>query len=287
MNKKLSIITGLIILFLLLALISGCKPYDVKEDDEKRFIKPTSDTKSPVISYEVIGGLMTHKEEMNIFLNGKVEYNLELVKDKYFRTASISKEELDRLIKLFNDNNFISFKDSYGSRVPVADARKTIIEFKEKRVSVESSAQIPKELEEIKQEVVKKAEWFKSLLPELEFTKVKGKCSVEVGSGSTNIELRDSNIVFTGKINTANPCYELSANIETNQDILNPKQGVITVTINSSPSRDLCIQCTGVVEFSGRITNLSGMEKYKVIIKSKDIVIGENELQMPFVSFKP
>lgn len=239
----------------------------------------------PVIIYQVTGGLIAQKEEMKIF-EERIDHSLSIINNIYFRTADISKEELDNLIELFSENNFTSFDSSHESKVPVSDAQKTIIKFQDKEIIIQETAEIPKELEEIRRELAKKAEWFKSQLPKLEFLKGKGDCSLAAGGGEADIKLEDKDIIFQGRINTGNPCYNLSADLETKEDIFSPETGILTVFIDSSPSDKICIQCAGSVEFSGKITNLSGMTKYKVLIKTGDTIIAEKEIDMPIKVFR-
>lgn len=301
MNKKVLTIwiTAFVVLVVFISgYVKQITQIDVLIQDET---KP-----NPIITYQITGGLAAYKEEMIIFSDGRIDYSLraEASKNDNFRTANISKEELDRLIKLFFDNKFTSFNDSYGSIMPVSDAQKTVITFNfkgmdpndprllysesviSKQVTIEATAEILQELEEIKQGLAKKAEWFKPLLPKPEFSQGKGDCSIDISkAGNADIKLEAQDIIFQGRINTGNPCHDLSVKIETKEDIFNPETGILTIIIDSFPSGKICIQCAGSVEYSGKITNLSGMSKYKVIIKTDGTVIAEKEINIPITPF--
>jgi hypothetical protein len=110
---------------------------------------------------------------------------------------------------------------------------------------------------------------------EIKFFQGKGSCSLAVEQPEIN--LKDKEIIFRGKIGTGNPCYNLSATFDSRQSLSDPEVRILIIDIDSSPSEKICIQCAGSVEYFGKITNLSDAFKYKVLIRSGNTILGEKE----------
>lgn len=92
--------------------------------------------------------------------------------------------------------------------------------------------------------------------PKLEFTDSGGSC----GKGAPVIirEL-DSEILFSGSIQTPDPCYGLSAELEV-------KEGNrLIVHISKERREGMCAQCLASVNFSGKIFKLEPGE-YQVAV---------------------
>ena len=111
-------------------------------------------------------------------------------------------------------------------------------------------------------------------LPGMNFYSQNGSCA----GGNTsiaNISLWNGKVMFNGSVTTANPCYDLKAEMDYTVYSGNGHQNEITVTIDAISGLETgggCIECIGEVLFSGEIGPLDYGEYNVSIVYEKGTV---------------
>jgi hypothetical protein len=95
--------------------------------------------------------------------------------------------------------------------------------------------------------------------PVFEFLQGDANCGSQEGPQFAVI---NNDITFSGKIGASNPCFYLSAELNTEGNNLN----IIITSIGEEV--DMCVLCIGAVEYSGKISDLNS-GTYEVSIESK------------------
>lgn len=73
---------------------------------------------------------------------------------------------------------------------------------------------------------------------------------------------------FTGRINTSNPCTELS------MDVKQVNESFYRAEIVKNPSREICTQCTGTAEFSASFST-EGDYRFEVVSDGRTLGVQE------------